>query len=208
MTVPIDITNPRLVKAYAHPLRIRILSLLEDRIASPNELASELDARLGTTSYHVRQLARLGLVELVHRETRRGAVVHFYTATVRPTITDEGWAQIPEIVKRAHLGGILQTAVAHIVAAAEQGGLDRPDAHFSRTTARLDAQGWKEMAQLFAGFLEQVDRIGRQSEARVQDDPTLTWEEATAIMTLFSRASPKALPARRSVSPRKAPDRF
>ena len=57
MTVPIDITDAKIVKAYAHPLRIRILDLLDERVASPSELASELETPLSNTAYHVRQLA-------------------------------------------------------------------------------------------------------------------------------------------------------
>ena len=68
----------------SHPLRVRILALLDERIASPVELAGWLDATLGTVAYHVRTLERMGLVELV-RETRvRGAVEHHYRSTDAP----------------------------------------------------------------------------------------------------------------------------
>src|SRR5436853_259023 len=36
-----DIGDPRLVKALAHPLRVQILTTLEDRVASPSDLAAE-----------------------------------------------------------------------------------------------------------------------------------------------------------------------
>ena len=71
-----NIDDPRYVKAMSHPLRVRILALLDERAASPVELAGWLGATLGTTAYHVRTLERIGLIELV-RETRvRGAVEH------------------------------------------------------------------------------------------------------------------------------------
>src|SRR2546423_12946983 len=71
MTVPVDITDPRIAKAYAHPLRIHILGMLGDGVASPSEIAGELGAPLTHVSYHVRQLAGLGLIKLV--KTTRGA---------------------------------------------------------------------------------------------------------------------------------------
>lgn len=194
MTVSIDITDPKLVKAYAHPLRIRILSLLDNRVASPSEIAVELDTPLSNTSYHVRQLAALGLVELVDRAARRGAIEHYYTARVRPTITDEGWARLPEIVKRAHLGGILQTALAHVVSAAEAGGFDRDDIHYSRTSGRLDAQAWAEIAEELNRSLARVEEIVAGSEKRVVADETIDWEEATVLMMLFSGPSATTLP--------------
>ena len=71
LTVPIDITDAKLAKAYAHPLRIQILGLLDNRIASPREIAAELGTPLSNTSYHVRQLVSLGFVELVGRRASR-----------------------------------------------------------------------------------------------------------------------------------------
>ena len=53
-----SIDDPRYVKAMSHPLRVRILALLDERIASPVELAGWLDATLGTSAYHVRTLER------------------------------------------------------------------------------------------------------------------------------------------------------
>ena len=200
MTVPIDITDAKIVKAYAHPLRIRILDLLDERVASPSELASELETPLSNTAYHVRQLAGLGLVKLVDRATRRGAIEHYYTATIRPTITDEAWARLPEIVKRAHMGGILQTAIAHIVSAAESGGWDRSDSHYSRTGGRLDDAGWEEAAALLADILARVEQIFERSRKRLDADPAAHWQEASVLMMLFAGPSAKTLPAR-GVSP-------
>jgi DNA-binding transcriptional ArsR family regulator len=44
-------------KAVAHPLRAAILKALEDREASPVELARELQESLPNIGYHVRALA-------------------------------------------------------------------------------------------------------------------------------------------------------
>ncbi len=52
------------LKALAHPLRVQILGVLQlrDR-ASVTSLATELGETTGAISYHLRQLARHGLVE-------------------------------------------------------------------------------------------------------------------------------------------------
>jgi DNA-binding transcriptional ArsR family regulator len=186
LTVPVDINDPKLAKAYAHPLRIEILTLLDNRVASPKEIARELGTPLSNTSYHVRQLASLGLVELVDRATRRGAIEHYYTASFRPKITDEGWAALPSIVKRSVIGGGLQQAMSHVAAAAKQGGFDRDDIHFSRTAGRLDAEGWSEIEREMVALLERVEAIVEASEARLEADPELEGEEATALMMLFA----------------------
>ena len=67
-------------RALSHPLRARLLSELAEREASPVELASSLGEPLGVVSYHVRVLAQAGLLDLVDRTFKRGAVQHHYRA--------------------------------------------------------------------------------------------------------------------------------
>jgi len=62
------------MKALGHPLRIAILTILNDRMASPNELSKELDEGLSQVSYHVEALKDYGMIEMVKTEPRRGAV--------------------------------------------------------------------------------------------------------------------------------------
>ena len=204
MTTPIDITDPRLVKAYAHPLRIEILSLLDNRVASPKQIAAELETPLPNTAYHVRQLASLGLVELVRRTVRGGAVEHHYTTKVRPTIPDELWSTLPDIVKRAAMGGAVQQALSEMIRAVDQGGFAHDDAHLTRTPARLDAKGWQAVSRELHKALKRVDAIVAQTEARLENDPDAESVEAMAVMALFARPnmaedgeSPKSRPRRR-----------
>ncbi|MGN6256959.1 MAG: hypothetical protein ACTHN3_04305 [Solirubrobacterales bacterium] len=74
-----------LLRALRHPLR---RSLLRRYVESktpyglgPKELALALKAPLSSVSYHVRELARFGAVEIVSEAQVRGAVAHFYEAT-------------------------------------------------------------------------------------------------------------------------------
>src|ERR687886_2662200 len=119
-----DIGDPRLVKALAHPLRVQILTVLEERTASPSDLAEELGAPLGNVSYHVRTLTELGLLKLVRRRTRRGAVEHYYRARGRATVSDRAWSQVPSVVRRSMTGVALEQAIEQAVAAAGGGGFD------------------------------------------------------------------------------------
>ncbi|HEX8075605.1 MAG TPA: helix-turn-helix domain-containing protein [Thermoleophilaceae bacterium] len=198
MTVPIDITDPKLVRAYAHPMRIQILGLLDNRIASPSEIAAELGTPLSNTSYHVRQLVGLGLVELVSRTARRGAIEHHYTASVRPTITDEGWARLPSIVKRAIAGGNVQRTIDRLVAATEEGGFERPDTHHSHTAGRLDEEGWRTLARDLAEMLKRAERVVEESEARLADDPHAEGVDATIVLMQFEGPTSQAVARRRA----------
>ncbi len=70
----------RVGRAFSHALRIRIvLALADDGEANPLDLATTIDAPLGTVSYHVRYLADLGAIELRRMVPRRGALQHYYT---------------------------------------------------------------------------------------------------------------------------------
>jgi DNA-binding transcriptional ArsR family regulator len=52
------------LKAYAHPLRLQMIRYLNDHgSATATQLAQHLGESTGQTSYHLRQLARHGLVE-------------------------------------------------------------------------------------------------------------------------------------------------
>ncbi len=76
-----DVIDTRVVKALAHPTRVRILGVLREReLISPVELSHELGVPLGTVGYHVRRLEQLGFLELATRTQRRGAVEHHYRA--------------------------------------------------------------------------------------------------------------------------------
>ncbi|MBC7292334.1 MAG: helix-turn-helix transcriptional regulator [Actinotalea sp.] len=62
--------GPEALKAYAHPLRVRIIRHLNDHgAATATTLAAALGESTGQTSYHLRQLERHGLVE---EDTARG----------------------------------------------------------------------------------------------------------------------------------------
>jgi DNA-binding transcriptional ArsR family regulator len=197
LTVPVDINDPKLAKAYAHPIRIEILALLDNRVASPKEIAREIGAPLSNTSYHVRQLVALGFLELVGRTARRGAIEHHYTARVRPTITDEGWAKLPAIVKRAIAGGNVQRTINRVVAATEQGGFDRDEAHHSHTAGRLDLEAWATLSSEMAGWLERAERIVEESEARLRDDPHAEAIDTTVVLMQFEGPKPKAAKPRK-----------
>jgi DNA-binding transcriptional ArsR family regulator len=60
----------QVIRALAHPLRIRMLSFLQQEgPATSTILAGVFGESTGNTSYHLRQLARHGLIE---EETQRG----------------------------------------------------------------------------------------------------------------------------------------
>jgi DNA-binding transcriptional ArsR family regulator len=165
------IDDPRYVKAMSHPLRVRILAMLDERKASPNELSGWLGASLGVVAYHVRTLDQLGLIELVDETRVRGAVEHHYRARERPSVTVEGWAQAPPIAKQAAVGSSLDVIAEYSRASAATGGFDRADAQLGRMLVRLDARGFARLSKACDKLLEQAEKIEEGSAARIAKNP-------------------------------------
>jgi DNA-binding transcriptional ArsR family regulator len=166
-----NIDDPRYVKALAHPLRIRILAMLAERRASPTELAQTLGVPVGKVSYHVRSLVNLGVIELVDTRPVRGAVEHFYVANRPPRFSDEAWGRLDMVGKQRMLSAMLAQISDYVSAAAASGGFDRADAHFSRTSLRLDEKGFKQLAAAMTKWLGEADRIQEAASKRLDKHP-------------------------------------
>jgi DNA-binding transcriptional ArsR family regulator len=166
-----NIDDPRYVKAFSHPLRVRILAMLQERTASPVELADWLGSRLGTVAYHVRTLHQLGLIELVDETRVRGAVAHHYRAKERPRVSDEAWGQASPMAKQAAVGASLQTIDEYARVSAAAGGFDRADAHLTRLRMDLDTQGWRELSEAAAQLLGRAQEIEEAAKRRIAADP-------------------------------------
>jgi DNA-binding transcriptional ArsR family regulator len=184
-----NIDDPRYVKALSHPLRVRILALLDEGTASPVELAGWLGARLGTVAYHVRALERIGLIELMRETSVRGAVAHHYRAKERPTVSDEAWAAASPIVKQAAVSASLETIDAYARAASAAGGFDHGNSHLTRTTLHLDARGFNDLSRTCLQLLADVDRIEEAAKERLELNPHAgETKDIALVMMLFEAA--------------------
>ena len=149
-------TDERLYKALSHPLRHKILIRLNERSASPSQLAGELGEKIGNVAYHVRTLVELETIELVDTKQVRGTVEHFYRATARPFVDDEHWARLPVSVRRQFTDTALQGLWEHVVEATTAGGFDHADNHVSWTALDLDQEGREEVSRILLEALEGV----------------------------------------------------
>lgn len=88
--MPVDWEH--LARATAHPLRVSILEILGidgGRVLSPSDLSQELQIPLSNTNYHVTELAKAGLIELVRERQVRGATEHFYRLPISDGAKEE-----------------------------------------------------------------------------------------------------------------------
>jgi DNA-binding transcriptional ArsR family regulator len=152
----------------AHPTRVKSLSILAERRASPNEVAIELKEDVGHVSYHIKKLLSLGIVELVDERKVRGAVEHFYRAVTLAYVSDAEWAKLTVEERRPYSLYTLQLAMADAAQALEAGTFDtRSDRCLTRVPATVDDRGWSELNDLHAEMLERTMAIVGTSADRL-----------------------------------------
>jgi DNA-binding transcriptional ArsR family regulator len=160
-----------LVKALNHPVRVKALTILSDRTASPKEISDQLDVPLSNVSYHVRVLDELGLIEIVEEESVRGSVAHFYKAVERPLIDNPDWERLDPRVRSAVSGYAIETLMTDAAVSLAAGIFDhRGDRHLSRTPLLLDEQGWRNVAAIQDKALGQI--LKEQAAATARLDPS------------------------------------
>jgi DNA-binding transcriptional ArsR family regulator len=192
--------DQRLVRAIGHPLRLRLLTIFNERVASPSDLAAELGEPIGNVSYHTRILARLGCVELVKTKQVRGAVEHYYRAVVRPVFSDDDWAELPLSIRKSLAGAVLTEIADDMSASATDGGFDRDEVHLSRTTVTLDSQGWQDLNEALQGVGERALEIQAESAARLQSDGASDSDAAALVLMLFEPSAQGKSAGRRAKS--------
>ena len=163
-----ELVDQQLVKALAHPLRAQILAILNERVASPNELSQELGEGLSQVSYHVKVLRDYECIELVKTEPRRGAVEHYYRGMKRSFLNDVNWEGLSPSAKEGISVAGVRMIMSEAIGALGAGTFDaRDDSHLSCTPVIVDEKGWGEVSSVLASALEQILEIQSKSAARL-----------------------------------------
>jgi hypothetical protein len=159
----------RLVETVAHPVRLEALRIFSYRVASPNEVASELGWTLGAVTYHVKVLRDFGCIEVVKTQPVRGATEHFYRAVLPPQFEDEEWAKLPQEIREKVSTMVFQALLGEILRAFHSGTFDaRTTRHMSWVPMELDDQGWRELIEKQLELLNEEKRIKTESAERLR----------------------------------------
>jgi DNA-binding transcriptional ArsR family regulator len=112
------ISDPRVLKVVAHPLRVRMLGLLRaEGPATASELGRKVGESSGSTSYHLRELAKYGFIEEDPERRdgreRRWRARHRYTSwdNLEMSATPEGREAV-RIMHARQLEALVRTAEA------------------------------------------------------------------------------------------------
>ena len=186
-----DQIDSSLMWALAHPLRIEILQVLNEREASPNELMDLLGKPLGNVAYHARVLEKCGCIEQVRTEQRRGAVEHYFRAVPRSYIGYQDWRKLPRSVRPVITGASFESFVNRLIDALQAGKIDdREDTTLNWMSMAVDEVGWAQVAEVLNETLARLQSVHEQSRHRLE----MTGDEATAMivgLAAFEAATPE-----------------
>jgi DNA-binding transcriptional ArsR family regulator len=160
--------DQRLVRALSHPLRVQILEVLTERVASPNWLSTRLGASLSHVAYHTRTLDKCGCLDLVDTAQKRGATEHFYKATPSSFVGDRAWRRVPRSVRGGASAAWIQTLVDKFAAALEAGTIDgRDETVLTWMPLLVDELGLREVALIMEEATDRILVAQRQSRERL-----------------------------------------
>jgi hypothetical protein len=145
------LTDPRALRAYAHPVRMALVGLLRTEGPLTATRAGELlGESSGTCSFHLRQLSKYGLVEEAGGGTGR-------EKPWRATTTSTAWEPVSDNPEMAAAAGLLNTVVA--------------ERYFDQLMRWLEKErdapaGWREASFLGDRILwvtaEELDQLGQR----------------------------------------------
>jgi hypothetical protein len=156
----------------AHPLRVRILALANERDVSPVEFCREGFAPenmdVSHVAYHFRELAEYGCLTVIEENKRRGSIEHVYRGIGRAYFSDADWTSLTQ-EERVRIS---KTVVQGLFARADEAMMAdtfdaREDRHLSWIAMHLDEQGWKELATTLAAAFGEVEQIRNDAEGRL-----------------------------------------
>ncbi|MEU0532800.1 helix-turn-helix domain-containing protein [Amycolatopsis tolypomycina] len=162
------------LRVLAHPLRLRILSLLTGAALSAAEAARELGETQANVSYHIRRLHDAGLLEVAEEVRIRGGRAKRYRH--EPDSGKHLTTRAPGEEK------LLTKAIANEL-------LRRAEARVAERPASLtDAELWVD-PQLWARLLEKATELSEELHAAARPPRTPGTVRVSASVALFELGS-------------------
>lgn len=187
-----------------HPLRVRILEVLNEGPRSPSQFVEEglipkehfstYQQALSLAAYHFRELEKEGCLEVIESIPRRGAVEHVYRGmSPRIYFSDAEFEAMPLETRRKLSRISLQGLIARADRAISTETFDaRSDRHLTWVPMQLDERGWNEVIATLAATFGELTQIRHDAKDRL----AASGEEvvpATVAMLGFESPPPSPL---------------
>jgi hypothetical protein len=164
--------------------------------ASKSDVARGLGVKLNKADYDVGELEKMGLVEPVGTEMRRGQKTTIYRAVMRPVFSNEEWGELSQDERERYALWVQQLVLRDIAVAWHARTFQaRAESHTSRSPLRVDEQGWKRLSEIQDGAMT----AGREAEVESVDRVRESGDESKLInvrvaMFCFEMPSDAAVP--------------
>jgi hypothetical protein len=183
----------------AHPVRVRVLEILNQRDMSPIEFCREGFAPekmdVSHVAYHFRELAEYGCLTVIEENKRRGSVEHVYRGIGRAYFSDTEWSDVSPEDRARITKTVIQGLLARVESAVMGETFDlRDDRHMSWIAMKLDEHGWREMATTLGAAFSEVEQIRTDAEARLARSGEKPIPSTCAILGFESPAAPDRPP--------------
>ena len=161
-----------------HPLRVRILEVLNEGPRSPSQFVEEglipkehfstYQQALSLASYHFRELEKEGCLKVVESIPRRGAVEHVYRGMARVFFDDAEFEAMPQGTRQELSRISVQALIARTDRAISAETFDaRPDRHLTWMPMQLDERGWEEVIDTLAQTFGELTQIRHDASDRL-----------------------------------------
>jgi DNA-binding transcriptional ArsR family regulator len=157
-----------IAKALGNSFRQQILWILNERVASPSEIARELGVSLNKVCHHIEVLKDAQCIELAYERATGNTIQHFYKATSRAFLGDTDWPSVPDTVKEGLRATLLQNVIHDAVESVAKGIYDECEgSHMSWTPMILDEQGRMELTEILERSLQEVIAVQEGAKERL-----------------------------------------
>ncbi len=183
----------------AHPVRVRVLEILNERDMSPVEFCREgfapANMEVSHVAYHFRELAEYGCLRVIEENKRRGSIEHVYRGIGRAFFSDTQWTSLSYEERVRISKTVVQGLLARIEGAMMAETFDaRDDRHLSWIAMKLDEQGWREMGTALAAAFGEVEQIRNDAEKRIEESGSEAIPSTCAILGFASPSAPDRPP--------------
>jgi predicted ArsR family transcriptional regulator len=165
-------------KALSNSFRQQILWIINERPASPSEIAQELGETLNKVCHHVDVLKNANCIEVAYTRVVGNRVQRFYKANSRAFLDDVEWPKVPASLIEGLRATLLRNIVDDAIAAVVDGTYDSIEtspAHMSWTPMILDALGWEELTEILERALLEAVAVQESAKERlIESDETGT----------------------------------
>ncbi len=185
-----DRTKTTICTALEHPLRIRILEIVNEIPMSPSRFVDQgympglylktYQQALSLVSYHFRELEKAGCIEVFHQSRGGATVATVYAGLNLKKVPEDERRDLTADERREFSRLSMQGLIARADSAMREGTFDRrPDRRLEWSTLTLDDDDWAKVQTILTNAQEQIEAL--RQEASDKPDGKLSENVQTEV---------------------------